>query len=44
MPAYAIAHLQEAAPHPEIAEYIERIPPPSSRTADAFSCTPRSTR
>ncbi|KAF5997985.1 DUF1330 domain-containing protein [Streptomyces mirabilis] len=26
MPAYVIAHLQEAAPHPEIAEYIERIP------------------
>ena len=26
MPAYAIAHLQEAVPHPEIAEYIERIP------------------
>jgi uncharacterized protein (DUF1330 family) len=26
MTAYAIAHLQEAAPHPEIAEYIERIP------------------
>ena len=25
MSAYAIAHLQEAAPHPEIAEYIERI-------------------
>lgn len=25
MPAYAIAHLKEAAPHPEIAEYIERI-------------------
>ncbi|MEU6669102.1 DUF1330 domain-containing protein [Streptomyces sp. NPDC046727] len=25
MPAYAIAHLQEAAPHPEIADYIERI-------------------
>lgn len=25
MPAYVIAHLQEAAPHPEIAEYIERI-------------------
>ncbi|MEU6323480.1 DUF1330 domain-containing protein [Streptomyces sp. NPDC047009] len=25
MPAYAIAHLQEATPHPEIAEYIERI-------------------
>ncbi|MEU1013947.1 DUF1330 domain-containing protein [Streptomyces sp. NPDC005890] len=25
MPAYAIAHLQEAAPHREIAEYIERI-------------------
>jgi uncharacterized protein (DUF1330 family) len=25
MPAYAIAHLQEAAPHPEIAEYIERV-------------------
>ncbi|WP_037570189.1 DUF1330 domain-containing protein [Phaeacidiphilus oryzae] len=25
MPAYAIAHLQEAAPHPETAEYIERI-------------------
>ncbi|MEU3143773.1 MULTISPECIES: DUF1330 domain-containing protein [unclassified Streptomyces] len=26
MPAYAIAHLREAAPHPEIAEYIERLP------------------
>ncbi|NGN64524.1 DUF1330 domain-containing protein [Streptomyces sp. A7024] len=26
MPAYAIAQLPEAAPHPEIAEYIERIP------------------
>jgi uncharacterized protein (DUF1330 family) len=26
MPAYVIAHLQEAAPHPEVAEYIERIP------------------
>lgn len=25
MPAYAIAHLQDAAPHPEIAEYMERI-------------------
>lgn len=25
MTAYAIAHLQEAAPHPEIAEYIARI-------------------
>ncbi|MEU3830925.1 DUF1330 domain-containing protein [Streptomyces sp. SID486] len=25
MPAYVIAHLQESAPHPEIAEYIERI-------------------
>jgi uncharacterized protein (DUF1330 family) len=25
MPAYAIAHLREAAPHSEIAEYIERI-------------------
>ncbi|WP_448317386.1 DUF1330 domain-containing protein [Streptomyces sp. CO7] len=25
MPAYAIAHLQDAAPHPEIAEYIERV-------------------
>ncbi|MGW3139773.1 DUF1330 domain-containing protein [Streptomyces sp. NPDC001139] len=25
MPAYAIAHLREATPHPEIAEYIERI-------------------
>ncbi|MFC7017850.1 DUF1330 domain-containing protein [Streptomyces viridiviolaceus] len=25
MSAYAMAHLQEAAPHPEIAEYIERI-------------------
>ena len=23
--AYVIAHLQEAAPHPEIAEYMERI-------------------
>ncbi|WP_063062861.1 DUF1330 domain-containing protein [Nocardia sienata] len=26
MPAYAIAHLRAADPHPEIAEYIERIP------------------
>lgn len=26
MPAYAIAHLQDAAPHPEIAEYVERLP------------------
>lgn len=26
MPAYVIAHLREAAPHPEIAEYMERIP------------------
>ena len=26
MPAYAIAHLQDAAPHPDIAEYIERLP------------------
>jgi uncharacterized protein (DUF1330 family) len=25
VPAYAIAHLQEAAPAPEVAEYIERI-------------------
>ena len=25
MPAYAIAHLREAAPHPDIAEYLERI-------------------
>ncbi|MFG3094610.1 DUF1330 domain-containing protein [Streptomyces sp. NPDC048202] len=25
MTAYAIAHLREAAPNPEIAEYIERI-------------------
>ncbi len=25
MPAYALAQLQEAAPHPDIAEYIERI-------------------
>ncbi|WP_067806304.1 DUF1330 domain-containing protein [Nocardia beijingensis] len=26
MTAYAIAHLQDAAPHPEIADYIERLP------------------
>ncbi|GAB2452329.1 DUF1330 domain-containing protein [Streptosporangium sandarakinum] len=26
MPAYVIAHLQDSAPHPEIAEYIERLP------------------
>lgn len=25
MPAYVIAHLQEAAPHPAIADYMERI-------------------
>ncbi|WP_128432384.1 DUF1330 domain-containing protein [Streptomyces cyaneus] len=25
MPAYAIAHLRNATPHPEVAEYIERI-------------------
>ena len=32
MPAYAIAHLREADPHPEIAEYIERLP----ATFDAY--------
>ncbi|AHH16035.1 hypothetical protein DUF1330 [Nocardia nova SH22a] len=26
MPAYVIAHLLDAAPHPDIAEYIERLP------------------
>ncbi|NUS07610.1 MAG: DUF1330 domain-containing protein [Nonomuraea sp.] len=26
MPAYVIAHLQQAAPHPDIAEYMERLP------------------
>ncbi|RVX46697.1 uncharacterized protein (DUF1330 family) [Nonomuraea polychroma] len=26
MSAYVIAHLQDAAPHPEIADYIERLP------------------
>lgn len=26
MPAYAVAQLQEAAPHPDIAEYVERLP------------------
>ncbi|MBF6353236.1 DUF1330 domain-containing protein [Nocardia higoensis] len=26
MPAYVIAHLLDADPHPEIAEYIERLP------------------
>lgn len=26
MPAYVIASLQDAAPHPDIAEYMERIP------------------
>lgn len=26
MTAYAIAHLRDADPHPDIAEYIERIP------------------
>ncbi|MFE4691140.1 DUF1330 domain-containing protein [Streptomyces sp. NPDC056749] len=26
MSAYAIAHLQDAAPHPEIAEYVEQLP------------------
>ncbi|MEW2359183.1 DUF1330 domain-containing protein [Spirillospora sp. NPDC029432] len=26
MTAYVIAHLRDATPHPEIAEYIERIP------------------
>lgn len=25
MPAYVIAHLQDAAPHAEIAEYMERV-------------------
>jgi uncharacterized protein (DUF1330 family) len=25
MPAYAIAHLRDAAPHPDIAAYIERV-------------------
>ncbi|MEW1737284.1 DUF1330 domain-containing protein [Nocardia beijingensis] len=26
MSAYVIAHLQDAAPHPEIADYMERLP------------------
>jgi uncharacterized protein (DUF1330 family) len=26
LPAYVIAHLQESAPHEDIAEYMERIP------------------
>lgn len=26
MPAYVIANLQDAAPHPEIADYIEQLP------------------
>ncbi|NED53805.1 DUF1330 domain-containing protein [Micromonospora aurantiaca] len=26
MPAYVIAHLQDAAPHRDIAEYVERLP------------------
>jgi uncharacterized protein (DUF1330 family) len=26
VPAYALARLQEAPPHPEVAEYIERLP------------------
>ncbi|QKW33361.1 DUF1330 domain-containing protein [Actinomadura sp. NAK00032] len=26
MTAYVIAHLQDAPPHPEIADYIERLP------------------
>ncbi|MCP9622112.1 DUF1330 domain-containing protein [Nocardia otitidiscaviarum] len=26
MSAYVIAHLRDAAPHPDIAEYIERLP------------------
>ncbi|WP_407562448.1 DUF1330 domain-containing protein [Streptomyces sp. 184] len=26
MPAYVIARLQDAAPHPDIADYIERLP------------------
>ncbi|WNM36603.1 DUF1330 domain-containing protein [Streptomyces sp. Li-HN-5-11] len=25
MPAYAIAHLRDAAPHPDVAAYIERV-------------------
>ncbi|OZM77307.1 DUF1330 domain-containing protein [Pseudonocardia sp. MH-G8] len=25
MPTYVIAHLRDAAPHPDVAEYIERI-------------------
>lgn len=32
MPAYVIANLRDAAPHPEIAEYIERLP----ATLDAY--------
>lgn len=26
MPAYVIANLQDASPHPDIAEYVERLP------------------
>ncbi|MBW1596895.1 DUF1330 domain-containing protein [Streptomyces sp. JJ38] len=33
MPAYAIAHLTELTPHPDIPEYIERI----QATLDPFS-------
>ncbi|MFB4424521.1 DUF1330 domain-containing protein [Streptomyces sp. QL37] len=46
MPAYAIAHLREAAPHPEIAEYIERIPATFEAYGGRFlvHATPHETR
>jgi uncharacterized protein (DUF1330 family) len=33
MPGYALAHLRDIRPHPEIADYLERIQP----TLDPFS-------
>jgi uncharacterized protein (DUF1330 family) len=44
MPAYAIAHLRAAAPHPHIAEYMERITATFEPYGGRLSFTARSTR
>ncbi|SCK10038.1 Uncharacterized conserved protein, DUF1330 family [Streptomyces sp. WMMB 714] len=36
MPAYVIAHLREAPPHPDIAEYIERLPATFERYGGSY--------
>lgn len=44
MTAYAIAHLRDAEPHPDIAEYMERIAGTFEPFGAASSCTARHRR